>query len=814
MSIELYFREARYALRAALKKPSFLLASALTLGLGVGVITAFFAIVDAVILSPIALHRDPIVRIWKRDVERNVEQFPLSYPELQLWAARSRVFDSLAAITYANSGTTALVHGDAPLSVTMASVSADFFGVLSDGPPLLGHWWTTTDEGNTSEMPAVVSERFWRSVGGANPAFVGRRLVWPGGGRAVTVVAVAPAGFEYPAGVDIWVPIDGYYGSGTGEQLDIGKHRFAQFHFLGRLAYGVTIDQVRAELDVLNRGIVAEFPNDYRPMPVVVEPLLDATLGPVLPLAWSLFAASVLVFLAAGSNVGAMLLMHATTRQHETAVRTALGASRSRIATQTFAETGVLAAGGALCGVVIAQVVVAAARTIAAREISSLERVSLDATALTFGAIATLLWTAVVGVGLVWRFGRSDPQGLTSHWRTRVTAPTRMLRAVVAGQVAAALVVAIAAGLLVRSLVELRAVDRGFDTDNLSALELLLPGTHYPTSASRERLFTRIVERALTLPGVESATGTHLEPGTGATGMSAPMVYEGQPPEEARRNPFATFEAVLPAYFDTLGLSITRGRGFTDADHAQSPLVSIVTESVASRFWPGQDPIGKRLRLGANFPWTTVVGIAPDHRYRELTRNWLTVYFPAGQSDFFHPGWLLVRMGSPPSALMNPLRRAIADVDPLIAVSTADTVETLAARETARPVAAVTIAILFALAAIVVTVTGVYGVFSYDVALRVRELAVHSAIGASPRQLLRMILRGAIVVAATGVAGGLLTAAFLMSYLRALLFEIQPLDSLTFAGAAALLIFVVVVATLRPAARAAGTDAVVLMRSE
>jgi len=380
--------------------------------------------------------------------------------------------------------------------------------------------------------------------------------------------------------------------------------------------------------------------------------------------------------------------------------------------------------------------------------------------------------------------------------------------------VAAALVVAIAAGLLVRSLLELRAVDRGFDTDNLSALQLLLPGAHYPSPASRERLFTRIVDRASTLPGVESATATHLEPGTGATGMSAPMIYEGQQAEDARRNPFATFEAILPSYFDTLGLRITRGRGFTDADDAQSLPVSIVTESVASRFWPGQDPIGKRVRLSSSFPWTTVVGIAPDHRYRELTRNWLTVYFPARQSEFFHPGWLLVRTGPPPSALSDSLRRAIGDVEPLIAVSAVDTVDTLAAREVARPVAAVTIAILFALAAIVVTITGVYGVFSYDVALRGRDLAVHSAIGASPRQLLRMILRGAMVVAATGVASGLLMAAFLVSYLRALLFEVQPLDSVTFASAAALLMCVVIVATLRPAARAAGTDSVVLMRSE
>ena len=813
MRIELFLREARYSVRAALKRPSFLMAGAVTLGLGLGVLTAFFAIVDAVILSPISLHRDPVVRIWKHDVERSVERFPLSYPELQLWAARSRVFGALAAITYANTATTALMHDDAPISVTMASVSANFFGVLSDGPPLLGRWWTTKEEGNTSEMPAVVSERFWRSVGGANPAFVGRRLVWPGGGRAVTVVAVAPAGLDYPAGVDIWIPINGYYASKAGEPFNIGSHRFAQFHFLGRLADGVTIDHVRAELDVLNRGIVTEFPNDYRQMPVVVEPLLDATLGDVLPLAWSLFAAAALVFLAAGGNVGAMLLMRATTRQHETAVRTALGASRSGIAAVTFAETAVLAAGGALSGMVVAHGVVAAARAFAASEISGLHRANVDITVVTFGAVATLLWTAVVGSGLVWRFGRSSPRGLTSHLSARASAPRRALRAIVVAQVAAALVVAIAAGLLVRSLVELRGVDRGFDTHNLAALQLLLPETHYPTPASRERLFARIIERASTLPGVESATATHLEPGTGATGMSAPMVYEGQQPDEARRNPYATFEAILPSYFETLGLPITRGREFTSADDDQSPLVSIVTESVASRFWPGQDPIGKRVRLNANFPWTTVVGVAVDARYRELTRNWLTVYFPARQSAFFHPGWLLIRTGSPPPPI-DSLRRAVGDVEPLIALSAADSVDALAAREVARPIAAVTIAILFALAAIVVTVTGVYGVFSYDVALRARELAVHSAIGASPRQLLRMILRGAVVVAATGVAGGLLLAAVLTSYLRALLFEIQPLDAFTFASAAAILVLVVIVATLRPAARAARTDAVVLMRSE
>lgn len=808
-----HLQDLRYAFRALRRDVLFTFSTTITLGLGIGLVTGFFAIVHAVLLRPLSPHGDTVVRIWKVDADRTVARFPISYPELKLWRDGAKSVQSMAAIRYAETSPAAVIVANEQVPLTLAPVSAGFFEVVHGGSPAAGRWFNALDEGNTVELAAVVSERFWRRLSGGDPSFVGRRLPLPGGSRALVVVGVAPDDLDYPNGTDVWVPIDGYFRPEAGSDgLDIRSRRFANFHFVGRLRSGVTIDETRAELDVLSRRLAAEFPDDLRAMPVEVEPLLDATLGPLRPLTLMLFAGAALVFLAAGGNVAALLVMRAAARTREIAVRMALGAGRLRIARHVIAESLLVGAAGAVCGLAVAQACVLLGKSVASGEVPRLANAAVDGTVLTFCVLATLAWVMTLGTMPLWRRRSAEALELTQHLATRATRSGTTLRVMIIAQVIAAVIVATAAGLLLRSFARLHAVDRGFDASRLAVLEVLLPEAQYPTAGEREAFFSRLLPTIAALPGVASATTVHLGPGTAETGLSAPMVFQGQAPDQARNNPFATWEPILPTYFETLGIRISEGRAFTESDDSDAAPVAIVSESVARRYWPGQNPVGKRLQLTAQFPWTTVVGVAADTRYRELTRDWLTVYFPAKQFFFFSPGAVVVRTTGDASARLNDIRRALQTAEPGMAVHATSTMEQLVANEVARPRTAVVVAMIFTAMAIVVAAIGVYVVFAYDLMQRRRELALRSALGASPRQIFRVVLRTSLALGATGAAAGLATASLLMRFLQTILFEVTPLDATSFAAAGVGLLAVVVAAAALPARRAARVNPVALLQ--
>ena len=315
------WRDVKAASRALRRQPILACGTIGTLGLGLGVVAGFFAIMHAVLLTPIAAHRDTVVRVWKVDPQGSINRYPLSYPELAQWRAQLQTVTQLAAISYADTSAMPLLLDNQSIPVTVAPVSTDFFSVLVDGPPALGRWLSPSDDGNSVELAAVVSESFWRRVGAANHGFVGRRLLWPGGGRALVIVGVAPSSVTFPVAADVWVPIDGFFGRDAGNSnLDLHSRRFANFHFLARLRPGVNVDAASAEFNVVNQRVVAAYPSDLRPMSIAVEPLLQATLGTLRPLTLFLFAGASLLFVAAGANVAALLMMRAAMQTREIAV--------------------------------------------------------------------------------------------------------------------------------------------------------------------------------------------------------------------------------------------------------------------------------------------------------------------------------------------------------------------------------------------------------------------------------------------------------------------------------------------------------------
>jgi predicted permease len=785
-----------------------------TLSLGIGVVTALFAVIAAVLLRPIVPDQDRVVRVSKLDTARGNFPASLSLPEFELWQQQTRSFDVLAAVDHAATGDIALAIDGRTSPVRMAPVAGDFFGVIQRGQPLYGRWLQPSDEFVGAAPVAVVSERFWQRASGRDPAFVGRRLTW-GGNRTLVVVGIAPSDVDYPLGTDIWIPGTAVF-DGQAGRFDARNPGFAQFELLGRLAPRISAEQARAELAVIQDRIVRQFPADYMSLQVLVRPILDVVVGSTRQIILVLFAAASLVFVIAGINVAALLLMRASSRLPEMHVRTALGAGVWQLLRHTIAEALVLGVSGTIGGLLIARGCVALILWLAPADVPRIEQAAIDFRVLAFCAIAASAWVFTLGVVPMWAYRRGVlSPGLTRSIREG-SHRTTALRVFTVAQISAAVIVAIGAGLLVRSLDHLRTIDRGFDSHNLLMMSLLLPDTLQRDPKAMLAFYDRLLPQIEALPGVVSASPTHVGPGSGTLGLSAPMRFDNQTVDAAKTNPWSTWEPVLPSYFRTLGIRIVSGREFTDADRADGVPVTIVSESLARRYWPGQSAIGKRLQFVATpeWPWVTVVGVATDTRYRDLTNPWMTAYFPARQFFFFQAASLLVRTSMPPEAVVPAVLQRIHAVEPAATVTSTSTMTTLLARELARPLIAVTVSLLFALLASLLAAVGVYGVMAYEVRERRREIAVRLTVGAAPADIFRTIARRSVIVGGSGVIIGLAIAATGTQAIRSLLYGVAPVDPLTFLVGAVVLFGIALTASYFPARQAAATDPAVALRAE
>lgn len=813
--IDLVLRDIRYAVRGLLRERFVTALTVFTLALGIGVVTALFALVDAVLLQPIVPDQDRVVRVSKLDPQRGNFPTSLSLPEFAAWREQTRSFDVLSAVDHAATGTVPLAIDGQVVPVQAAPVSADFFRVVYGGEPLQGRWFHEGDERAGADVVAVVSERFWRRMTGGDPALVGRRLSWAGD-RTLVVVGIAPATVDYPLGTDMWAPAATIF-DGRAGRFDASNRTFFQFEIVGRLRRGVSLDQARAELTTIHHRVADMFPIDVNPTTVVVEPLIDSVAGESRRVLLALLTAAGLVFAIAGVNVAALLLMRASGRRSEMAVRVALGAGYGRLLRQTLTEGVVLASLGVVGALLLAHALLAAVLWLAPGDVPRIEQATLDIRVVTFCAAAALAWVLTLGTVPAWTQRRLTRAPGAEH-AFRSVRGTKGLVAFTVAQIAAAVLVAIGAGLLLRTCTHLQSIERGFDSRDLVMASLLLPESRQRDPRAMIAFYDQLLPRLTALPGVVSATPTHVGPGSGVFGLGAPMLFEGQSTEDARTNPFATWEPILPSYFTTLGIPILRGRAFSSADRRDGAPVAIVSLSVAQRYWPGQDPISRRLQFVAGpeneWPWVTVVGVAADTRYRELTKTWMTVYFPADQFFFFQPTRLVVRTAAPAASLNTAIRREVQALEPAATLSSVAPMRTLLDRELARPLTAMTVSATFALIAVALAAIGVYGVMSYEVRQRRREIAVRSAIGATSAAIFQTVLRRCLLVGVAGVSIGLVLAGAATRTLVSLLHGIQPLDRLVFLSGAAVLLAVVVAAAWLPARRAAAVDPIDALRAE
>jgi putative ABC transport system permease protein len=793
------------ALRRLARRPAFVAVATATLAVGIGGATALFSVAHAVMLRPLPYaHPERLVMVWQQDLDRGQPFVEMSYPAFRDWRAANPAFEDLAGLPSTNETWTLTGRGE-PAELTGRLVSWSFFQVLGV-PPSLGRTLTAEDDRRGAGRVVVLGHDLWRNRFGADPRVVGSSLVLDG--EPFTVVGVMPRGFAYPAGAELWTPLL------PGVPALAEEPGVFWMSAIGRLRAGVSQTQARRDM----RAFATRYNRDKYQAPgitAVVTPLQEIVLGPARPTLLALLAGTGLVLLVACANVASLQLVQMEERAPELALRTALGASAWGLVRSLLAESAVLGLVGGGLGTLAALAGVPALVALSPAEVPRLGEATLDGTALAFALTVTLLTVAATALApaLALR-GRSLREGLAGGTRTLASGGSRLRTALVAGEVALALVVLVGASLLVRSFLALRRVPLGFDAERVVAVEA---GPSERLGLAEQRAdVDAVLARLRGLPGVESAAAVTLRPLWGTVGMDWPFTVEGQSPKDAERNPLLNFETVTPDYFRTMGIPVLRGRAFDERDREGQPGVVIVGESLARREWPGQDPIGKRLKLplpGTEYDdrWLTVVGVVGDARYRELTATRLDLYMAYRQSDHALRHVVLRTRGEAaglPAAVLRVLREDDPGQPPprIVAMSDAVSAALGIPRFAARVLSA------FGLVALLLAALGLYGLVAHSVSRRTREIGVRVALGARPVHVARLVLGDGLRPALAGLVLGLGAALLASRLLAKLLFGVTTTDAAALAGASAVLAAVAAVAAALAARRALRVDPAIALR--
>ena len=810
------WQDLRYGGRALRKNLGFTLVAVFTLALGVGANTAIFGVVDAVLLRPLPFaEQERLVVMWKRDLTTDHPLVELSIPEVNDWRAQSRSFESLAAMPTAVYGYGYVLTGRGePVQVESSRVSADFFATLG-ARPALGRDFTAEDDRPGAARVVILSHRLWRERFNTDPSLIGRPITLNGTG--FEVVGVMPADFEFPKGVDIWSSLSGNIGGGA-----LQNRQAVFLQAVGRLKEGVSPAQAEAEMNTIIGRLAAAYPEtEAAGQRVVITPLADYVFGSARLALWMLLAATGLLLAVACANVANLLLARATSRRREIAIRVALGARRSRVVRQLLVESLLLAAAGGGLGLLLAHWLIRLLALVAPADIPRIEEAGVNVGVLAFTAGASLLTVFIFGLVPAAAASNVNPADALSEGGGKTTGGRRggrLRSALVVAEVALTSVLLIGAGLVLRSFVNLQRVDAGFDTSNVLTFQLRLHGKKYPDAKSVRDFYRQLTERLEAQPGVLAAGAVLIRPLEGAIGWDVPYATADQAPEEAKRNRVPNFQVVTPHYFRSVGLPLKAGREFTEHDGEESPKVVIVSDSMARGiFPPGADPVGQRVRLfdpsDPDSSWRTVVGVVGDARYRDVKDPRWDVYVPYRQFAF-PVRYVTVRTASDPEAFAEVVRREVAALDPDQAVAAMKTTAQLFSENVARPrFNTLLFGLLSALAALLAAV-GIYGVVSYSVRQRTREIGIRLALGAQPRDVLRLVMRQGMALTLAGVGSGLIIAVAAARLLNGLLYGVSAVDPATFSVIAVGLTGVALLATYIPARRATKVNPTLALRHE
>jgi putative ABC transport system permease protein len=799
-------REVRHAARALRRAPALSLAAVVTLALGIGATTAIFSVVSAVLLRPLPYpDSDRLLAVWV--AWEGSDRSGLSPAEYLDYRASVPAFRHLGIWA----GSTAIVSGEEPRTVQAAYASADLFPALGVAPAL-GRTFTAEEDRPSGDAVAVVSHGFWRTWLGGSPDAVGRRIVVDGEPR--TIVGVMPAGFALPGDVAAGQETQLYLPTGLDPALidDRGSHFLSA---VARLRPGVSPAEALGALRTRAAASVAEFPDDYpEDMRFTAggAPLREDVLGAIRRPLLLLLGAVTLLLLVACANVAGLLLSRGEERRRELAVRAALGASRIRLTGAVLVESVLLSLVGGAAGVALALWGTETLLALRPAELPSLGEAGVDARVLAFALAAALFAGVACGLApaasVVGR-GLADALG---GGRGDLGRPRQRLRgALVVAQVAVTLVLLAGAGLLARSLAGMLAVDPGYATRGVLAVQLGLPSGDYAEAPRVLAFYRDLLPRLRGLPGVLHAGAVSNLPLETTLG-DLNFEIEGRPVPPGARSPAADWQVVTPGYFEAMGIPVLRGRSITDADHENAPGAVVINERMAREHWPGEDPLGRRFTLGggAGPGVVEVVGVAGDVRHAGLDAEPRPeMYLPHAQFRFWDDGGpllgmdVVIRSAADPAELTRAIAREVHAVDPGVPVDEVQTIERVVAASVAGPRFAAILAGSFSVLALVLAGVGLYGLVAYAAARRVREVGLRIAVGARGADVVRLLVGEALRLVGLGLVAGLPAALLGTRLLERLLFGVAPGDPLTLGAVAAVVIAVGAGAGLVPAARAA-----------
>ena len=801
-------QDLRYAARVLLRQPGFSLVVILTLAIGLGANGAVFAMVDALLFRPLPVADLPgMVQIFQSNVVQHDDRDGVSPPNYFDWMRQTGSFEKFAAIEWWDANLSD--PAEDPEQVVGRRASASFFDVLRVHMAQ-GRGFAAQEETAGLHRVAVVGHRLWQRRWAGSPTLVGSTITIDR--QPHTVIGIAPEGFDYPSGSEIWAPI-------TFTQANLTERSRRYLEVIARLKPGVTIDAARVEMEAIAARLATEHPEANSGYGVNLMPLSTAMLDLGMPQVLAMWQLAVaLVLLIAGANIANLLMVRGAARQRELALRLAIGASRWRVVRQLVVESVLLALVGVLLAVPIAAGGIRLLRAFMPAEIArwilGWNQIDVDGRVLGATMVAGVVAGAVFGVLPALRASRPELSSVLKDGGRGSAGRGRALQGFVVAQVALALALLVSAGLSTRGVVRLLTQHDGYEPRGVMTFSLTLPEDAYPDDESRKQFYQRTLERVQALPAAEVAAYSSAVPFSSGSGRR-PVEVEGRAVTSASERPEIDSRTITPDYLRVLRVTITRGRGFSDADRENTPAVAIIDELMAGRLWPGEDPIGRRFRPThvPDAPWLTVVGIAGNVKHDWFSGYRPTYYTPYAQAPRPY-AVLAVRTRGEETAITPAVRQVFHDIDPDLPLADVYSLVQHRSLKTTGMQYVAGLMAAFAGIGLFLSAIGIYGVMAYSVNHRTREIGVRMALGATTREVLGMTLRDAMSLAAVGIAVGLFLAFGVGKLLVANLFGVVELDVTTFVAVATVLAFVAFVAGSVPARRAMRVDPVTALRAE
>ena len=793
-------RDTRYAIRQLLKAPGFAIVAIATLALGIGATTAIFSVVNGVLLQPLPYpDSDRLVRV--HEIIPQYGLFSVAPGNVPDWQAQNTVFEGLSA--YSPTSAT-LLRAEGPERIPGALVSWNLFQVLG-AAPAVGASFTPDEDKPGANNVIIISDAMWRNRFGADRSILGRSVNL--NGAPVTVIGVMQPGFYFPSRTtEFWRPI----------AITTGATRGG--HSLGvvaRMKPGVTVHQADAEMKTIAERLARQYPDASAGESARVVLLQEQIVGGIRPALLTLFAAVGLVVLIACANVANLLLVRAAVREKEIAIRAALGADRRRLVAQILAESVVLGIVGGACGVGIAYLGLPVIIKLSAGGLPRAADVGIDQHVLLFAAAASMATGLLFGLAPAWQSTRTGIGAvLKEGGRSSTTVGGRWLRSgLLVVEVALSIVLLTGASLLLRSFDRLTNVSPGFDPAHVLAYRVSLPQKQYPDDQHLTGFYDALLDKLQAQSGVRSAALLQTLPMQGDYVLTFDI--RGHAPAGPNQSPSANYRAVSPAYFAALRVPLLKGRAFERSDRSNGQLVAVVDQAFADKYFPNQDPIGQGLEIGNGIKnFFDIVGVVGNIHYAGLDAVPApTMYVPIAQ-DTFSTIWVVERADGDPSQLAAPAREAIRDIDPLLPTYSMTPLAQVVSDSVAPQRFSMLLLATFAGIALFLAAVGLYGVVAYSVQQRTREIGLRIAIGAAPRDVITMIVGGAMKLAFVGVIVGLIGAAAFARLAETLLFQVTPSDPVSYAATSGVLFAVAILACYAPARRAMRVDPIVALQTE